>query len=155
VPIESGWPGPAAPERKRGEQAGHDEPGSPQRLFTIILRRYHCPMTTIKRTIDVDAVTAAALESRAAEAGLSVSELLADMVARQREPAEASLAELTKLDRQWAAIKAGEPTVPHEDVVRWLDTWGTPRFRPWNRAVGRISQRCNLPPFQARRIALR
>ena len=29
------------------------------------------------------------------------------------------------------AIKAGEPTVPHEEVVRWLDTWGTPAYRPW------------------------
>ena len=83
-------------------------------------------MTTAKRTIDVDAATAAALESRAAEAGLSVSELLAEIVA----PAEASPADMAELDRQWAAIKAGEPTVPHEDVVRWLDTWGTPRFRP-------------------------
>ena len=59
-----------------------------------------------KRTIEVDDATAVALETRAAEAA--------------------------ELDRQWAAIKAGEPTVPHEDVVRWLDTWGTPRFRPWN-----------------------
>ena len=47
--------------------------------------------------------------------------------------AELAHAELTDLDRQWAAIKAGEPTVAHEEVVRWLDTWGTPRFRPWKR----------------------
>jgi hypothetical protein len=39
--------------------------------------------------------------------------------------------EINELDRQWAAIKAGEPTVAHDDVVRWLDTWGTPNFRPW------------------------
>jgi predicted transcriptional regulator len=39
--------------------------------------------------------------------------------------------ELDELDRQWAAIKAGEPTVAHDDVVRWLDTWGAPSFRPW------------------------
>ena len=43
----------------------------------------------------------------------------------------ASRAEMTELDRQWAAIKAGEPTIAHDDVVRWLDTWGTPRFRSW------------------------
>ena len=89
-------------------------------------------MPVTKRTIEVDDATAAALETRATEAGLSVSELLADMVARRSEPAEASHAELAELDRQWAAIKAGEPTVPHEEVVRWLDTWGTPRFKPWN-----------------------
>jgi predicted transcriptional regulator len=46
-------------------------------------------------------------------------------------PAELSASEIADLDRQWAAIKAGEPTVAHDDVVRWLDTWGTPRFRPW------------------------
>ena len=39
--------------------------------------------------------------------------------------------EISELDRQWAAIKAGEPTVAHDDVVRWLDTWGTRGFRPW------------------------
>jgi predicted transcriptional regulator len=88
-------------------------------------------MTASKRTIEVDGATAAALETRAAEAGLSVSDLLADLVARQGEPADASEAEIAELDRQWAAIKAGEPTVPHDDVVRWLDTWGTPRFGPW------------------------
>jgi len=40
-------------------------------------------------------------------------------------------AEIAELDGQWAAIKAGEPTVAHDDAVRWLDTWGTPGFRPW------------------------
>jgi predicted transcriptional regulator len=81
-----------------------------------------------KRTIEVDDTTAAALESRAAQVGLSVRELLAELVAA----AELSSAELSALDQQWAAIKAGESTVGNEDVVRWLDTWGTPRFRPWN-----------------------
>jgi hypothetical protein len=38
---------------------------------------------------------------------------------------------LDALDRQWTAIKAGQPTVAHDDVVRRLDTWGTPGFRPW------------------------
>ncbi len=61
-------------------------------------------MAATKQTIDL---TAAALESGPADA----------------------LPELADLDRQWAAIKAGEPTVPHEEVVRWLDTWGTPSFR--------------------------
>lgn len=89
-------------------------------------------MTASKRTIEVDDATAAALESRAAEAGLSVTELLAEMFALGSAPAKLSPAEVAELDRQWAAIKAGEPTVPHEDVVRWLHTWGTPGFRPWN-----------------------
>jgi predicted transcriptional regulator len=88
-------------------------------------------MTAHRRTIEVDGATAAALEQRAAEAGVTVSELLADLLQQRRE-SEASTAEIADLDRQWAAIKAGEPTVPHEKVVRWLDTWGTPAFKPWN-----------------------
>jgi len=84
-----------------------------------------------KRTIEVDDTTAAALESRAAEVGLSVPDLLAELVAAEGAAAELSSAEQPELDQQWAAIKAGEPTVAHEDVVRWLDTWGTPRFKPW------------------------
>ena len=64
-------------------------------------------MTATKRTIDVDAATAAALESRAAEAGMSVSDLLADLVARHGAPADVSPGELQALDRQWAAIKRG------------------------------------------------
>jgi predicted transcriptional regulator len=39
--------------------------------------------------------------------------------------------ELAELDQRWAAIEAGEATVPHDEVVRWLETWGTPAFRPW------------------------
>jgi hypothetical protein len=82
------------------------------------------------RRIEIDEATAEALEARAAEAGLSVRELLAEMVAvgsASRLPS----AELAELDRQWDAIKAGEPTVAHDDVVHWLDTWGTSSFRPW------------------------
>lgn len=41
------------------------------------------------------------------------------------------LDELAELERRWAAIEAGEATVPHDRVVRWLETWGTPAFRPW------------------------
>lgn len=88
-------------------------------------------MAPSKRTIEIDDKTAAALESRAAEVGLSVPELLAEMVAAEGASSALPDAELTELDRQWTAIKAGEPTVAHDDVVRWLDTWGTPRFRPW------------------------
>ena len=40
-------------------------------------------------------------------------------------------AELAELDRQWASINSGEATVPHEQVVEWLQTWGTPAFKPW------------------------
>lgn len=83
------------------------------------------------RTIEVDDATATALETRAAEVGLSVPELLAEIVAVKGAAANLSRDEMDDLDRQWAAIKAGEPTVAHDDVVRWLDTWGTTGFRAW------------------------
>jgi hypothetical protein len=85
-------------------------------------------MTATRRTIEVDGKIATALESRAAEAGLSVADWLAEIVS----PVAATPAELSDLDRQWTAIKAGEATVPHDKVVRWLDTWGTPDFRRWD-----------------------
>jgi predicted transcriptional regulator len=81
-------------------------------------------------TIEVDKATADALKTRAAERGLSVAELLAE-IARDSGPVAVDPAEIAELDRRWAKIKAGEPTVPHDEVVRWLDTWGTPAFRPW------------------------
>jgi hypothetical protein len=37
--------------------------------------------------------------------------------------------DIAELDCRWSAVKAGEATVPNEDVVRWLRTWGTPSFK--------------------------
>jgi hypothetical protein len=39
--------------------------------------------------------------------------------------------DIAELDRQWKSIKSGEATVPHADIARWLETWGTPDFQPW------------------------
>ena len=38
-----------------------------------------------------------------------------------------------ELNRQWASIEAGAETVPHDKVARWLETWGTPDFKPWHK----------------------
>lgn len=89
-------------------------------------------MGAAKRNIEIDEATAIALEARAAEAGLSLSDLLAQMTSDLASPAEISDDALDELDRQWEAIRAGEPTVPHEEVARWLRTWGTSAFRPWH-----------------------
>jgi predicted transcriptional regulator len=44
----------------------------------------------------------------------------------------ATEADIAELDRQWAEIKCGAiSTVPHEKVARWLETWGTPAFKPF------------------------
>jgi predicted transcriptional regulator len=97
----------------------------------LSFRRRRRIMNVKLRKIEVDDATATALEARAAAAGVSVSELIAQLVSSAGGSAKVSSEELDELDRQWAAIKAGEPTVAHDDVVRWLDTWGTPGFRPW------------------------
>lgn len=88
-------------------------------------------MTAKTHNIEVDEATAAALKSRAAAQGLTVSELVAGMTALQSAPVALSPTDVAGLDREWAAIQAGEATVPHEDVARWLQTWGTPAFKPW------------------------
>jgi predicted transcriptional regulator len=80
-------------------------------------------------SIEVDKTTADALRARAAERGISVAQLLAE-IASESGPIAADAADLAELDRRWAKVKAGEATVPHDDVVRWLDTWGTEAFRP-------------------------
>jgi predicted transcriptional regulator len=89
-------------------------------------------MNMSTRTIEVDVRTAELLEARAAEEGVSVSEFVAGLTALATSPVVLSSDELAELDRRWAAIKAGEPTVPHEEVARWLETWGTPEFKPWH-----------------------
>jgi predicted transcriptional regulator len=86
-------------------------------------------MTHQTATIEVDQATADALRTRAAERGISVAQLLAE-VASESGPVVADAAEIAELDRRWSKVKAGETTVPHDDVVRWLDTWGTSAFRP-------------------------
>jgi predicted transcriptional regulator len=55
------------------------------------------------------------------------------MTALQGSPVVLTSEEVAELDREWAAIKAGEHTVSHEEVARWLQTWGTPAFKPWHK----------------------
>jgi predicted transcriptional regulator len=83
-------------------------------------------------TIEIDEATAHALTTRAAERGVSVAQFLAS-IAAESGPVAVDSEEIAELDRRWAAIEGGEATVPHEDVVRWLETWGTPAFRPWRK----------------------
>ena len=71
------------------------------------------------------------LHARAAELGVTVSELVAELATLDSEPIAVDSDEIAELDRRWKKIEAGQPTVPHERVVRWLRTWGTPGFRPW------------------------
>ena len=81
--------------------------------------------------IEVDERTADALKTRAAELGVTVPELVAELAALDTDPILVDSDEIAELDRRWKKIEEGKSTVPHERVVRWLRTWGTPRFRPW------------------------
>jgi hypothetical protein len=81
--------------------------------------------------IEVDERTADVLQARAAELGVTVSELIAELATLDSEPIVVERDEIAELDRRWKKIEGGAPTVPHERVVRWLRTWGTSRFRPW------------------------
>ncbi|HKG79115.1 MAG TPA: hypothetical protein VKA78_06845 [Pyrinomonadaceae bacterium] len=81
-------------------------------------------------TIEVDKPTADALKARAAERGISVAALLAE-VARESGPVAADAAEIAELDRRWTKVQSGEATA-HDEVVRWLGTWGTPEFKRWH-----------------------
>ena len=81
--------------------------------------------------IEVDGQTADVLHTRAAELGMTVSELVAELATLDSEPIAVEPDEIAELDRRWKRVETGESTAPHERVVRWLRTWGTPRFRPW------------------------
>jgi len=78
-------------------------------------------------TIEIDADTASALKSRAAARGVSVADLISELV-----PLVVDDEALVVLDSRWAAVEAGAATVPQAEVERWLETWGTPQFRPWS-----------------------
>jgi predicted transcriptional regulator len=84
------------------------------------------------RKIQIDEATAIALEQRAADRGVSVADLVAELAEHAVEPIEVSDEELAELDRIAAAADEPGGTVPHDEVVRWLETWGTPAYKPWS-----------------------
>ncbi|MGE0752268.1 MAG: hypothetical protein AB7K64_16965 [Variibacter sp.] len=79
------------------------------------------------RTIEIPESTADALETRAAAEGVSVDRMINTLLSLQSSAED----ELAELERRWAAVQAGERTIPHSDVVRWLKTWGTSDFASW------------------------
>jgi hypothetical protein len=83
------------------------------------------------QAIEIDVETAAALEQRAAERGVSVPELVAELVTLEAGPVAADADDIAELDRRWKAVEQQGLVVSNEDVVRWLKTWGTPAFRSW------------------------
>ena len=83
-----------------------------------------------KVSIEVDRHTADVLETRAAELGVTVPQLIAELAALDGVPREADADEIAELDRRSARGTEGS-RVSHDRVVQWLRTWGTPGFRAW------------------------
>jgi predicted transcriptional regulator len=92
---------------------------------------YNASMKT--QTIEIDDDTAAALKLRAQERGLTVPELVAELVTLESGSVDADAADVAELDRRWNAFEAQATVAANEDVVRWLRTWGTPAFRSWRK----------------------
>ena len=89
-------------------------------------------MASNRHLIEVDETTANRLRARADAQGVSVAEVVANLTTLADTPVEISPEDLAALDRQWAAIQSGEEaTVPHDQVARWLETWGTPDYKPF------------------------
>jgi predicted transcriptional regulator len=80
------------------------------------------------RNIEVKVETAELLEARAAARGVSVADVVAELVDLDEAVVEPN--QLAELDRRWKSVEAGAKTVPHDEVVRWLETWGTAAYRP-------------------------
>jgi predicted transcriptional regulator len=81
-------------------------------------------------SIEVDKDTADVLRVRAAELGVTVPQLVAELATLAGDPRGAGADEIAELDSRYARATAGS-RVPHERVVQWLRTWGTRRFRQW------------------------
>ena len=82
-----------------------------------------------RRTIEVDEDVAVALEKRAAEEDMSVSDMLAAeyLAPREVEISAEDLAELEERGREWERDRLG---VPAEEVAQWLKSWGTANELP-------------------------
>ena len=83
------------------------------------------------QTIEIDDDTAAVLKLRAQERGLTVPELVAELATLEAGPVDVAAADVAELDRRWNAFESQASVAANGDVVRWLQTWGTPAFRSW------------------------
>jgi len=72
------------------------------------------------------------LEKRARQAKRSKSSLVAHAVEAFFEMEDEQMASIR---RSLAQAKAGGPFVEHEDVMRWIESWGTPNELPRPKAT--------------------
>jgi len=74
--------------------------------------------------IEVDERTAAVLRDRSAELGVTVSELVSDLAMLYCDSVVVDTDDIAELERRCKEIVSGATTVPHEQVVHWMRTWG-------------------------------
>jgi predicted transcriptional regulator len=75
------------------------------------------------------------LEKRARQAKRSKSALTAYAIERLFETEDR---EIARIKRSLARAKAGGPFIAHEDVMRWLESWGTENELPRPKATIRL-----------------
>jgi hypothetical protein len=68
--------------------------------------------------IEIDDDTATALKQCAAERGVSVPELVAELVTLEAGPAAADPNDIAELDRRWQAFERQGSVAANDDVVR-------------------------------------
>ena len=88
--------------------------------------RAHAMAETATLTVRLSAETEARLERLARTTSVSKSRLAADAIAAYLDEQEHQLA---RIREGLADARAGR-LVAHEDVVRWLDSWGTENELP-------------------------
>lgn len=87
-----------------------------------------------RRTIEVDEDVAVALEKRAAEGDMSVSDMLAAEFLADRptqiQHADIPPDELAELDALWDEWETARMGVPAEEVFEWMKSWGAEKPLP-------------------------
>ena len=84
-------------------------------------------------TVTIDTDTAARIENRAGEIGVTPAQFVAELVRSEEGGDHVDSSVVEDLETRWAEVEAGGETIPHEDVRRWLKTWGTSDFKPWSK----------------------
>ena len=85
-------------------------------------------MATGRRLIEIEAAAAERLEAGAVRFGMSLS----DYVLTLADDSGGREGDLRELTQRLDATRDPQAAVDHVEVVRWLETWGTPAYRSWS-----------------------
>jgi predicted transcriptional regulator len=88
-------------------------------------------MAQVKRPIELDDEADAVLQRLARERGTEPDRIASDAVRLFDELY--GQAELEELNRRWAEFERTGKSYSLEEVEAWLETWGSPDFRPFRR----------------------